>query len=222
MIRKELKKDMFAEWMNGIFVSLRKRWRAVLRVFLCMLIIAGVLVLVNLRIREKELSAVQLLNKGEVLFRESKFDDAKTIFEEVRRNFPDSKAGGPALIYIGESFCRSGKLNAAEEIFREYLTKYPDGEFSPRAQEGLGYVMEERGKFMEAIDAYRKVYENYPDSYLCPQAVLDIARCYEAMKDWAQAKKTYEEILSLYPWSASAVLARAYLDVVEWEIAHTK
>jgi len=39
------------------------------------------------------------------------------------------------------------------------------------------------------------------------------------MKEWTEAKEAYEELLSLYPWSSSVTLARAYLDVVEWEIA---
>ena len=219
MAKKELKEDKFTEWMSGAFSFLKKRWKLVLRVLFCIVVIGGTLLLVSLRRSEKELSAMRVLNKGEVLFREDKFSDAITIFEEVRRDFGNTKAGEIALIHIGESSCLLGELDEAEGVFNEYLTEYPGREFSPRAQEGLGYVMEERGKFREAIDAYRKGYENYPDSFLGPQAILSIARCYEAMKEWSEAKEVYEEFLSLYPWSSSATLARAYLDVVEWEIA---
>lgn len=218
MMRKELKEDKFAEWVSSLFTFFKIRWRLIFRIVFCIVVIAGILFLVNLRRSERELSAMQLLNKGEVVFREGKFNDAKTVFEEVRRDFPHTKAGEAALICIGESFCHLGKPNEAEGVFNAYRTRYPEGEFSPRAQEGLGYVMEEKGNFREAIDAYRKVYENYPESYLCPQAILSIARCYEAMKEWGEAKDAYEEILSLYPWSSSAALARAYLDVVEWEV----
>lgn len=219
MARKELKEDKFAEWMSRAFSFLKNRWKLVLRVLFCIAVIAGTLLLINLRRSEKELSAMRVLNKGEVLFREDKFSDAITIFEDVRTDFPNTVAGEIALIHIGESSCLLGELDEAEGVFNEYLTQYPGGEFSPRAQEGLGYVMEERGKFHEAIDTYGKVYKNYPDSFLCPQAILSIARCYEAMKEWSEAKEAYEELLSLYPWSFSATLARAYLDVVEWEIA---
>ncbi len=219
MARKELKEDKFAEWMSRGFSFLTERWKLVLRVLFCIAVIGGILLLINLRRSEKELSAMRVLNKGEVLFREDKFSDAITIFEEVRRDFPDTVAAEIALIHIGESSCLLGELNEAEGVFSEYLTQFPGGQFSPRAQEGLGYVMEERGKFREAIDAYRKVYENYSDSFLGPQAILSIARCYEAMKEWSEAKEAYEELLSLYPWNSSATLARAYLDVVEWEIA---
>lgn len=214
-----MKEDKFVEWMSRAFSFLKNRWKLVLRVLFCIAVIAGALLLINLRRSEKQLSGMRVLNKGEVLFREDKFSDAITTFEEVRRDFPNTAAGEIALIHIGESSCLLGKLDEAEGVFSEYLTQYPGGEFSPRAQEGLGYVMEERGKFREAIYAYRKVYENYPDSFLGPQSILSIARCYEAMKEWSEAKEAYEELLSLYPWSSSATLTRAYLDVVEWEIA---
>ena len=218
MIRKKLKEDKFAELMTSAFSFITKRWKLILRIVFGIVVVVGVVLLINLRMKERELSAMRLLDKGEVVFRESKLSDAKAIFEEVRRNFPNSKAGGAALIYIGESSCLLGELDEAEEVFNEYLAKHGEGEFSARAQEGLGHVMEERGKFREAIDAYRKICENYPDSFLCPQAILSIARCYGAIKEWAEAKKAYEELLSLYPWSSSATLAQAYLDIVEFEV----
>jgi TolA-binding protein len=220
MMRKEMKEDKFAKWLGGLPTLLKMRWRLVFRVVFCIVVIAGVILIMKMRRSERELSATRLLNRGEVVLREGKFNDAKTIFEEIHGDFPHTEAGEAALIYVGESFCHLGKLNEAEEVFNAYLAQYSKGEFSARAQEGLGYVMEERGDFKEAIDAYRKVYENYPKSYLCPQAILSIARCYEAMKEWGEAKNAYEELLSLYPWSSSANLARAYLDVVEWEIVH--
>lgn len=219
MTRKSPKEDNVTELINNILVSLRKNLKPILGIFLSIVIIAGALLLVNFQRKEKNLAAMQLLDKGKLLFKENKFDNAKTILEELRRDFPQNKSGEAALIYIGESYCSLGKLNEAEASFEEYLTSYPNGEFSARAQEQLGYLMEEKGKFQEAIDAYRKVYENYPESYICPQAVLSIARCYEAEKEWQEAKRTYEELVSSYPWSSSASLARTYLEVVDWEIS---
>ena len=219
MIRKELKKDKFSEFLGRVFLSLNRNWKSVLGIILVIILFSGAFAFFGFRNREKELSAMKLLDRGQIAFREERFSDAKILFEKVRKDFPDTRAGEAALFYVGESVYHIGNLDEMGRIFNEYLLQYPEGEFCPRVQEGLGYILEKKGELDRAIGAYRKVYENYPESYLCPQAFLGIARCYEAMEKWEEAKKAYEELISSYPWSSSTALAREYLEVAKWEIS---
>ena len=215
---KKLKEDKLSELLSVASTFARKRTRLFLCIFMAVVVVVVVLLLVNSHRLQREVAAISLLGSGQTAFREGKCSDALSFFEKVRKDYPRSKACEIALIYIGESLCRLGRLESAEANFNDYLLRYPVGEFSVRAQCGLGFVCEERREFQKAIDAYRKVYEDYSESYLCPQAVFNTGRCYEAMGMWEKAKESYEKLVSSYPWSSSVILARAYLDVVEYEL----
>ena len=213
-----MKEDKLNELIGVAYTLLKEKRKLFLWILVAVAAVVAVPVLLRSQAKQKELVSVRLLSDGQTAFREGEFSDALALFEKARKDYPGSKAGEIALVYAGESLFHLARLKEAEVGFNDYLLQYAGGEFSARARQGLGFVFEERGEFQKAIDVYRKVYVDYPESYLSPQAILSVGRCYEAMGLWEKAKESYEKLVTSYPWSSSVALARAYLDVAEWEI----
>lgn len=219
MKRKKLKEDHFAESVEHAVVVLKSRRRLVIRVAVALVLVAGFSVFARMRVKERQVSAENLLNDGKQLLAEGRLSEAKDIFQDVGAEFPDSPLSGEALIYRAESLCRLNRMGQAGDVFRKYLSDYPNGKYRMQAQNGLGYVLEEEGELRLAIDAYSEIFKNYPEHYLCPAAMVSVGCCYEALEDLAQAKEIYEELLSRYPWSSEGFLAKSRLDILKREIA---
>lgn len=215
MAGNKLKEYKLNEFVEAAAAFIRKKEKLILEILVVLVAAVLIFIFLNSHLQKRKMISSQLLSQGQTLFTERKFTDAMKLFREIRANYPGSKAGEKALIYIADTYYHLGKLNEAWAGYNEYLSTYIEGEFSGRAQEGLGYILEERGDFQKAIDAYMKVCENYHGSYLIPDALLGAARCYEAIGMWNKAKETYEKLISACPWSSSIPAARAYLAAAE-------
>jgi len=118
----------------------------------------------GLRAETQDLS---LLDQGNALLEEGKFDEALAAFEEFLAKYPEVYA---ARLNVATACLKKGDLDRAESEFRGVLDKVAqvhgdaagDKETSLRALAGLGEVALKRGDFAAAQESFRKALEISP------------------------------------------------------------
>jgi outer membrane protein assembly factor BamD len=118
-----------------------------------------------------------LYDKGMDLLGKKKWTQARTYFEELLDNYPQSGLRPDAKIGLGEAYIGDGSLEAllvAQNQFKEFLTFYPTHARADFAQYRLGYIhyKQMRGadrdqtETKEAIAEWTAFMERYPNSEL--------------------------------------------------------
>jgi tetratricopeptide (TPR) repeat protein len=109
-----------------------------------------------------------LLDQGNALLEEGKFDEALAVFERFSAKYPEIYA---ARLSVATAHLKKGDLDRAENEFRGVLDKAAQAqegaaankETSLRALAGLGELALRRGDFAAAQEAFRKALEISPE-----------------------------------------------------------
>jgi tetratricopeptide (TPR) repeat protein len=109
-----------------------------------------------------------LLDQGNALLQDGKFDEALAAFEQFSAKYPEIYA---ARLNIATAYLKMGDLDRAESEFRGVLDKAAQGqgaaamdkETSMRALSGLGELALKRGDFAAAQESFRKALEISPE-----------------------------------------------------------
>lgn len=105
-----------------------------------------------------------LYNTGQDLFMSGRFPEARAVFSELVRAYPQSPLADNALYWIGESHYTEKDFNSALSTFKEVLDRYPGENKAPDAlyKIALSYAeMTDGDKARETLEA---VVKRYPDS----------------------------------------------------------
>lgn len=80
-----------------------------------------------------------LYRLAESYYRQNKFTPASIVFDNLRKEFPDTKYATGAAFYLGATATKDNDTDprVALAYFREYLTKSPKGRFAPEAVKTL-------------------------------------------------------------------------------------
>ncbi len=106
----------------------------------------------------KKLDQVLLLfQKGTSLVENRKFNEARTVFESLRTDYPHVSVFHNNL---GVVYKRLGLLPEAVAAYRQAIKIQPQ---YPAAYYNLGLALREQGEFLQAEDAYRRALDAAPD-----------------------------------------------------------
>jgi tetratricopeptide (TPR) repeat protein len=109
-----------------------------------------------------------LLDQGNTLLEEGKFNEALAAFEQFSAKYPEIYA---ARLNVATAYLKMGDLDRAESEFRGVLDKAAqvqgaaatDKETTLRALSGLGELALKRGDFTAAQESFRKALEISPE-----------------------------------------------------------
>ena len=114
---------------------------------------------------------------------------------KVAAEYPNTDAGGRALLLAGADFFAQGKYPEARAQFEKYLRQYRDTPFVGQALLGVAVCLETQGKTNEAVAAYTDVVQHHPAENIAPQAKFGLARLCEAQNRLEQARDFYLELV---------------------------
>jgi tetratricopeptide (TPR) repeat protein len=138
---------------------------------------------VNLKKSEKATPAfiqdeitLQLLDQGDRMFKEEKYDAALALYREFQQKNP---AAYRILVSIGDCYREKGEFEKAMENYSKAVEEAQKDalmgkEMSAKALAGIGNCFVKQGKLREAQDFFRKSIENSPQDEILAYSVGEI------------------------------------------------
>ena len=109
-------------------------------------------------------TAAQLYQNGRDQLRRGSTSTARTYFQELLSNYPDSDLAPDAQNYIGQSLEREKNVNGADAAYAAVVTKYPDSRVAPNALYKRAQIALQKGNTAEARKLLQEVISRYPKS----------------------------------------------------------
>ncbi len=125
----------------------------------------------------------ELFNEGKTNTEEGKISEAVVSYEELLKEYPDSKAGPEAIknlasIYqnkLVKNISETESLQEATKLFRQIYDDYPESEFAPMGLFMAGFVLaNDLFAYHEATEAYSLFVEKFPDHEFADDAKIEL------------------------------------------------
>lgn len=113
---------------------------------------------------------------------------------KIAADYPDTQAGGRALMLGAATLYSGGNYSEAQAEFRKYLSEHPSGSFSAPATLGVASCFDAQGKTDLAASAYQRVISGFSDPNAVDAAKFALARIKEQRGQFADAETFYEEV----------------------------
>ncbi len=121
----------------------------------------------------------ELFNEAKTNTEEGKIPEAVVSYEELIKEYPDSKVGPEAIknlaaIYqnkLVKNISETESLQEAAKLFRQIYDDYPESEFAPMGLFMAGFVLaNELNIYNEATETYNLFMETFPEHELAASA----------------------------------------------------
>lgn len=106
----------------------------------------------------------QLLALGRQQYAQRSYGAARTAFEELLKNYPESDLAPEAQLYVGECWTAEGNAPAADAAYNAVVAKYPQSARASNALYKLALSQARQGKRTEARVFMERVKREYPQS----------------------------------------------------------
>lgn len=112
----------------------------------------------------KEISdpALESLESARSLEDQGDSKAARSVYEDLVDDYPDSSLAAEAMYRIGKSFESEGRYDYAIDWYENLVDDHPDSDYAPEAQFQIGLCLEKEDKLLDAFEAYQALYEKYP------------------------------------------------------------
>jgi len=114
---------------------------------------------------------------------------------EIAADYPDTQAGGRALVLGAATLFASGKYAEAQAQFQKYLNLHPTGPFSAPAALGVAASLDAQGKTDSAADAYQRIINSFSDLNAVDAAKFALAKIDEHRGRFAEAENFYRDVV---------------------------
>ncbi len=130
-------------------------------------------------------------------------------FMDLANKYPDSSAGGYAVLLGAESLFLEGKYPEAHQAFSKFIEEQPTSPLIAQAKVGLAASLEGEGKLSEAAQKYQEIVVTYPmEQSIVSPVKLTLAHLDEQLNKPQQALQYYEDLARIPaqydPWAAEA------------------
>ncbi len=98
---------------------------------------------------------------------------AKSVAEQLVKDFPNSPLIGDAFYYLGESDYQTGNYAAALEQFNTVITQYADSRLLPYSLYNAAWSQLKLEKFGESEQLFTKLITDFPNHELAERAQMD-------------------------------------------------
>lgn len=136
-----------------------------------------------------------LFYKGETLFHEGRFPEARTVFESFLEQYPDDPRRPKAFFRLGQIEFRKGFYTSSLEYFRMFVKYFPDSTWVYHARLKMGQCLFHQEKFDEAAKLFLSTIKLDPDATHKWEAYSYLARIDDARTDYDKAVHKFKRIL---------------------------
>ncbi len=121
----------------------------------------------------------ELFNEAKTNTEEEKIPEAVVLYEELLKEYPDSKAAPEALTNLAsiyqnklvKNISETESLQEAAKLFRQIYDDYPESQFAPMGLFMSGFVLaNELNMYNEATETYNLFMETFPGHELAASA----------------------------------------------------
>lgn len=187
-----------------------------------------------------QMSKDEVLARGEALFEDKKWEEARRYFSFLADSFPNDPVGRRASLRVADTFFQRKDIESLTEAqlrYRDFSNRFPNDPGRPYALSMLGKCSLQQSKgplrdltpIREAAESFRQVVELYPDSPHAPEARELLARCLTDLADheyqvaryyfniraWSGARMRLQYLLSTYPDTEAAQRGQELLQQIE-------
>ncbi|MEW6336517.1 MAG: outer membrane protein assembly factor BamD [Acidobacteriota bacterium] len=191
-----------------------------------------------------QMSKDEVFARGEALFGDKKWEEARRYFSFLADSFPNDPVGRRASLRVADSFFQRKDVESLTEAqlrYRDFSNRFPNDSGRPYALSMLGKCSLQQSKgplrdlapIREAAESFRQVVELYPDSPHAPEARELLARCladlaehefqvaryYFNIHAWSGARMRLQHLVSTYPDTEAAQRGKELLRQIEEKVS---
>jgi len=156
-----------------------------------------------------------MLLVGQHLTSKKKSSEARLLFQELLRRFPNSSLTPEIDLAVARTFVQEKDWPAAIGKYEEWLEKFPTNELLPQAEFNRAWASAQAGEVTNALSLFTNFVARFPAHELAPRAQYWIASYYfnPPQNDFVAAEENFQKTLLLqntnYAYQALMMAARA-------------
>ena len=108
--------------------------------------------------------------------------------------YPNTIAGGNALLMAGRILFLTGRYPEAQSQFQKFRQNYRTSPFADAASLGVAACLDAMGKMDDAIGAYESLIQSHPHEMVVIQCQFALARLYESQNKLDKAVGYYDVV----------------------------
>ena len=135
-----------------------------------------------------------LLGIGRSYFQSRRYPEAFFTFDQLARNYDQTKEGREGLNFSGAALLRMGRPADAAQRYIDYINKYPTGERIDTAHLNVIDGFREAGRPQDAVTWVGRTRQRFPGTATETNALFARLRLDVAEGDWRQAVLTANEL----------------------------
>ena len=128
-------------------------------------------------------------------------------WREILAKYPNSTAGGDAMLLLAASLRDAGKLEESDTLYSRFSESFGRSPIAPSGLLGRASNARMADKSESAISSYQQGAAAYPQSYAAPFALFSQARLVAQQGKTEEVQRILQALGSQYPGSASAQAA---------------
>ena len=135
-----------------------------------------------------------LFGIGRSYFLAKDYQDGYVAFNDLFRQYPNTKEGREALNFSAASLLRMGKASESAARYEEYINRFPTGERIDTAHLNMIDTLREAGRPADALVWVAKTRQRFAGSATETNAMFAALRLYVAEDDWSNSIQMAEDL----------------------------
>ena len=169
--------------------------------------------------------------KASIYFNNRVYDSARTVYDLILKNHPESNYAYDAIRMIAQTFYEEKRFDEAGIWYKKLSDAIPEGagkeEAIARIAESIfrqAEVFESESRFNDAAQQYERVAIEYPDTRIADVSLFNAGNAYEKQAEWSRAILVFQRLLSKY--ESSKLIPKTYFRIakcheklLQWDLA---
>jgi len=207
--------DPGAELLDRVTAVWERYARIILGALGALVLVAGAALWTIRSNDAQETAASTKLAQASALFwQQGDYARAKTIADEVAKQYGSTPSGLDALRVSGDAAYWNGDFKDAVASYKAYLAKHSTGLMGNIVRRSLAYALENDKQYAEASKLYDSLVGAF-ERESSAEFLAASARCQEALGDKAAAIERLKRLVGEYGETSSANIARVRLAELE-------
>lgn len=135
-----------------------------------------------------------LLGIGRSYFQSKRYGEAYTTFDQLSKQYGETKEGRDGLNYSAAALLRMGRPADAVDRYIDYINKYPNGERIDTAHLNIIDTLREAGRPQDAVAWVGRTRQRFAGTATETNALFARLRLHVAEGDWRQAIAAADEL----------------------------
>ena len=142
-----------------------------------------------------------LLLLGQDLAKNLHAGDARTLFAQFVRLYPDSPLRAEVELAIARSYLHERQWEPALQHYEAWLNRFGTNQLRSRAEFSYADANYQAGRLTNALPLFTNFLARFPNDPNAPAAQYSVGALYYAQKDYVNAESTFQRLFQSTNWS---------------------